>query len=60
MILLCKNTLVRCSEYHFYVNSELYYFIPSTESLLPAAELIITLGEAKKVSGLSIRVFHIV
>lgn len=51
---------VRCSEYHFHMNSKWYYFILSTESLLLAAEIITTLGKVKKVSGLPIRAFHIV
>jgi hypothetical protein len=51
---------VRCSEYHFCTYSERYYFILSAESLLLAAEIITTLGEVKKVSGLPIRAFHVV
>jgi hypothetical protein len=42
------------------MNSKRYSILLSTESLLLAVEIITTLGEVKEVSGLPIRVFHIV
>jgi hypothetical protein len=42
------------------MNSKRYYLILSTELLILTAEIITTLGEAKKFSGLPMRVFHFV